>query len=74
MATEQTPTTIPILERDLFMNNKWLPSSSGEILTLLNPATEEPFGRAASATKEDVDAAVEAARAAFDPGHGRGFP
>ena len=34
----------------------------------MNPATEQPFGRAAAASADDVDAAVEAARAAFDTG------
>jgi acyl-CoA reductase-like NAD-dependent aldehyde dehydrogenase len=58
----------PLLERDLFINNLWCPSSTGENLTLINPATEQPFGRAAAASKNDVDAAVRAARAAFDTG------
>jgi aldehyde dehydrogenase (NAD+) len=58
----------PKLERDLFIGNQWQPSATGESLTLVNPATEEPFGRAAAASAEDVDAAVKAARAAFDTG------
>jgi acyl-CoA reductase-like NAD-dependent aldehyde dehydrogenase len=35
---------------------------------LVNPATEEPFGRAAAAAATDVDRAVGAARATFDSG------
>jgi betaine-aldehyde dehydrogenase len=58
----------PKLERDLFIGNQWHPSSTGESLTLVNPATEQPFGRAAAASAADVDAAVKAARAAFDAG------
>src|SRR6202021_2544840 len=56
------------LERDLFIGNQWRPSSTGDTLSVVNPATEQPFGRAAVASAEDVDAAVRAARAAFDTG------
>jgi aldehyde dehydrogenase (NAD+) len=58
----------PKLERDLFIGNQWRPSSTGQTLSLVNPATEQPFGRPAAASAEDVDAAVRAARAAFDTG------
>ena len=58
----------PKLERDLFIGNQWRPSSTGQTLSLVNPATEQPFGRQAAASAEDVDAAVRAARAAFDTG------
>ena len=42
------------------------PSTSGATADLLDPATNRPFARVASGTREDVDAAVEAARTAFD--------
>lgn len=58
----------PKLERDLFIGNEWRPASTGATTGLVNPATEQLFGRAAIASAEDVDAAVEAARAAFDTG------
>jgi aldehyde dehydrogenase (NAD+) len=58
----------PKLARDLFIGNQWRPSSTGDTLSVVNPATERPFGRAAVASAEDVDAAVRAARAAFDTG------
>jgi len=58
----------PKLERDLFIGNRWCPGSTGQAIGLVNPATEQPFGRAAAASAEDVDAAVQAARAAFDTG------
>ena len=77
MATNQTQShgsgqaaadTHPITERELFIDNKWRKSSSGETISLVNPATEEPFGQAAAASMSDVDDAVHAARAAFDDG------
>jgi aldehyde dehydrogenase (NAD+) len=58
----------PKVERDLFIGNQWRPSSTGQTISLINPATEQPFGRAAVASAQDVDAAVQAARTAFDTG------
>ncbi|HJY96782.1 MAG TPA: aldehyde dehydrogenase family protein, partial [Streptosporangiaceae bacterium] len=53
---------------DLFIGNQWRPGSTGQTIGLVNPATEQPFGRAAAASADDVDAAVQAARTAFDRG------
>jgi Aldehyde dehydrogenase family len=64
----------PKLERDLFIGNQWRPGSTGQTIGLVNPATEQPFGRAAAASAEDVDAGVQAARAAFDAGPWHGIP
>jgi aldehyde dehydrogenase (NAD+) len=51
----------------IFIDGRWVPASSGEFSTLVNPATEEPFARVPSAFPADVDAAVQAARRAFGP-------
>ena len=64
----RSTTRPPELERDLFIANQWRPSSTGQTIGLVNPATEQPFGRAAAASAGDVDAAVQAARTAFDTG------
>ncbi|KKD02605.1 aldehyde dehydrogenase family protein [Streptomyces sp. WM6386] len=58
----------PVVERDLFIDNEWRPSTDGRSQSLVNPATEEPFGKVALASSADVDAAVQAARTAFDEG------
>ena len=50
---------------NLFIDGRWVPASSGECSTLVNPATEEPFARVPAAFPEDVEAAVRAARRAF---------
>ena len=68
MNHNSTIISAPILERDLFIDNTWRPSSNGASISLINPATEQPFGRAAAASNDDMDAAVAAARAAFDFG------
>ncbi|WP_330262805.1 aldehyde dehydrogenase [Streptomyces griseorubiginosus] len=58
----------PVIERDLFIGNEWRPSADGRSQSLVNPATEEEFGSVALASSADVDAAVRAARTAFDEG------
>jgi aldehyde dehydrogenase (NAD+) len=50
----------------LFIDNQWQPSASGKTMEVVNPATEETIATVASAGREDVDAAVAAARAALD--------
>ncbi|PLN84631.1 aldehyde dehydrogenase [Aspergillus taichungensis] len=52
----------------LFINNEWVPSSTGQKLPSINPATEEEIISVYAATAQDVDKAVRAARAAFE-GH-----
>jgi aldehyde dehydrogenase (NAD+) len=50
----------------LFVNGEFVPARSGEAFETLNPATEEPLASVAAAGADDVDAAVAAARAAFE--------
>ena len=49
----------------LYINGEWRPASDGAVYTTTNPATGEALAQCAQATKEDVDAAVAAAWAAF---------
>src|SRR5215469_4599954 len=51
-----------------FIGGKWVPAASGETFPVYDPSTEEVIARVASADAPDVDAAVKAARAAFDSG------
>ena len=50
----------------LFVGGDWLEPS--ETYTTISPATEEPLAEVAQATPEEVDLAVQAARAAFENG------
>jgi len=50
----------------LFINNEWRDAASGATLDVVNPATEEVLAKVASTGAEDVDAAVQAARARFE--------
>ncbi|HEX9132394.1 MAG TPA: aldehyde dehydrogenase family protein [Ktedonobacteraceae bacterium] len=60
----------------LFINNQWVKPASGQYIDSINPATSKPLAKVAAANSADVDAAVAAARAAFEtwgktPGHVR---
>ncbi len=60
----------------LFINNQWVAPTSGQYLESINPANGKPLAQVAAANSADVDAAVAAARAAFEswgktPGHVR---
>jgi aldehyde dehydrogenase (NAD+) len=48
-----------------YIGGEWRPASSGETFASLNPATEAVIAQAAKSTKSDVEAAVAAAKAAF---------
>ena len=55
-----------IIHDKLYVNGRWVePEGSGK-LDVINSTTEEVMGRVPEATPEDVNAAVAAARAAFD--------
>ena len=58
--------TTAIEQKKLLINNEWRDASGGKTMEVTNPATEEVVATVASATKDDVDAAVAAARAALN--------
>src|SRR5436190_24087330 len=49
-----------------FVGGEWLEPT--ETYTTISPASEEPLAQVGQATPEEVDAAVQAARAAFENG------
>ena len=52
---------------EFYINGEWVKPVNGlKTLDVINPATEEVFGRIALGDKDDVDAAVEAAYTAFE--------
>ncbi|HEX9045844.1 MAG TPA: aldehyde dehydrogenase family protein, partial [Verrucomicrobiae bacterium] len=51
-----------------YVNGQWVSSSSGETFPVFDPSTEEVIAQVASSSAADVDAAVKAARTAFDSG------
>jgi len=52
----------------MFIDGDWVGARGGASLAIVDPATEEVFAHAASGGIEEAQAAVEAARRAFDEG------
>ncbi len=61
--TTRTPTNPPAQQ---LVDGKLGAASSGETYAILNPATGQEIGRAPDSTAQDMDAAIAAARKAFD--------
>jgi aldehyde dehydrogenase (NAD+) len=54
--------------RDVYAGGRLVGSGSTDVITIVNPATEEVTGAVPSMVERDVDVAVAAARQAFDTG------
>ena len=52
----------------LLIDGKWLAAASEKTFEVKNPATGATIARAAEGDKADIDAAVRAARRAFESG------
>ncbi|MGH7740915.1 MAG: aldehyde dehydrogenase family protein [Candidatus Eiseniibacteriota bacterium] len=63
-----TDTLATVPPGKLIIDGKAIDAQSGRTFQTINPATEEPICAVAEAGPEDVDRAVQAARAAFDSG------
>lgn len=66
----QAPSDLPptAARGQLFINGEWRPSADGATTAVINPGTGEQVETVAAATTQDVDAAVAAAKAAFEDG------
>ncbi|MEI8071822.1 MAG: aldehyde dehydrogenase family protein [Planctomycetota bacterium] len=62
------PAVPQIRQTQLFIGGQWRPAQSGKTFETLNPSTEEVNAQVAQGDAADVDAAVQAARKAFDSG------
>jgi betaine-aldehyde dehydrogenase len=56
------------MRTEFYIDGRWAAPSDGATLPVVNPATEEVFHHIPAGTKADADAAVRAARRAFDEG------
>jgi aldehyde dehydrogenase (NAD+) len=68
MSTVQAQPEVAITATQLLINNRWVPSETGETFATVNPSTGEEICRVAAADAADVDKAVRAARKAFEAG------
>ena len=62
MSATQTPEGV---RTRLWIGNEWVDARGGATFATINPATEEVIAEVAEARAEDIDRAVQAARAAF---------
>jgi aldehyde dehydrogenase (NAD+) len=53
---------------NMFIGGRWVAASSGKTSPVVNPATEAVYADVAEASVADVEAAIQAARKAFDDG------
>ena len=56
------------MQSELFIDGSWVAPASGKTFPVVNPATEEVIHRIPAAGAAEADAAVRAARRAFDEG------
>jgi len=75
MATAISPTQVDSRVHDflgkprkMLIDGKWVDAISGKTFPTYNPATGEVLAKVAEGDKQDIDAAVKAARKAFDSG------
>nr|AFK34878.1 unknown [Medicago truncatula] len=61
---------IPIPSRQLFINGDWKSPILNKRIPVINPSTQQTIGDIPAATKEDVDAAVAAAKTALSRNKG----
>ena len=54
-----------VAARQMLIGGEWRDATGGRTMEVVNPATEDVIATVASASRQDVDAAVDAARAAF---------
>jgi acyl-CoA reductase-like NAD-dependent aldehyde dehydrogenase len=65
-ATAEQSTTTPQILHDIYVGGAWIPSTNDTLIDVHNPYTEQVIARVPAGSPEDVDAAVSAARAAFE--------
>lgn len=68
MAAPAEVKSFPVRNSQLFINNRFQDSASGKTFATVNPADESVIAQISEGDKADVDAAVDAARAAFSDG------
>ena len=65
---QSSPEAVSKSPRLMLINGRWVAAQSGETFATYNPATAEKLCEVAAGDKADIDAAVKAARAAFETG------
>ena len=61
---QETPGMYPKVQ--MFIAGEWTDGTSGKSEDILNPATGQPIGKTPHASRQDLDRALEAAKAGFE--------
>lgn len=61
-------------DKRMYINGEWVEAKSGNTRSILNPFNQETIATAAEGSREDSQAAVQAAREAFDNGEWANTP
>jgi acyl-CoA reductase-like NAD-dependent aldehyde dehydrogenase len=69
-----TATKSKASEKKMLIGGSWQEASDGKTFETLDPSNAQPLATVPEATEKDVDAAVDAARAAFDSGEWSELP
>ncbi len=64
----QLKLSIKLPKTKLWIDGNWMDASSGKTFPVLNPATEDLISKVSEGDSADIDAAVKAARKAFETG------
>ncbi|KAG2504210.1 hypothetical protein JM18_009236 [Phytophthora kernoviae] len=64
--SRQFSSNVNVKQTNLLINGEFVPSSSGRTFETFNPATEEKIADVSEAVNKDINAAVQAARDAFE--------
>ena len=64
----ERPTEVSVQHTQCFIDGKWVAAKSNKTFETVNPATEEAITQVAEGDAADIDAAVKAARRAFESG------
>ncbi|HEY8740589.1 MAG TPA: aldehyde dehydrogenase family protein, partial [Candidatus Dormibacteraeota bacterium] len=67
-AVQESVTTGSAQTYQIYINGEWRDASSGETFPSVNPSNEEVIAHIPKGTREDAQAAIKAARDAFDRG------
>jgi len=54
--------------KELYIGGEWVAPAGSDVIEVVSPASEEVIGQVPDGTPADIDAAVSAARRAFDEG------
>lgn len=57
-----------VIKSEMFIDGQWVGAAAGQSRSIINPANQEVIAEVAEGSREDAQAAIRAARKAFDSG------